>query len=122
MGKVKTRKRKPVRKPLRKRAVKPTVDALAAVVPARREALQPICTPLPPDFRSMFTAYGILPHGKPLFGDGSTQCRACDRVMFTEGLRFGCCEGCLEAIAKSLDLVRAILVGEPSTAPMAEEM
>lgn len=84
----------------------------AYTVARRIKDLKKLCDPVPRSYRGAFTALGILPHGCPLFADGSTQCRWCKRVMHAEGLKIGYCEGCLrrlEVIGQALDLVKGML-------------
>lgn len=51
----------------------------------------------------MFPLLGILPHGKPLFLDGSTTCAGCNRVMFYEHLTDGKCLPCAACRTYALD-------------------
>lgn len=62
---------------------------------ARVAQLLPLCRPAEPSEASgAFAMLGILPHGKPLFLDGSTVCAGCNRVMFYEHLTNGKCLPC----------------------------
>lgn len=60
----------------------------------RAQALLPLCRPAVAGEAGTFQSLGILPHGKPLFLDGSTTCASCNRVMFYEHLTDGKCLPC----------------------------
>jgi hypothetical protein len=72
-------------------------------------SLRKLCAPLPRGYQGVFTALGVLPHGMPLFADGSTQCAICERVIRWSHLAFGACVDCRTVAMPSVfALVRAL--------------
>src|SRR5262245_37685386 len=75
---------------------------------ARIKSLRKYTTPVPDEYHGAFTAVGWLPHDRPLYADGSTQCRLCNGVKFAEHLRSGYCESCLRQLEGLADIIIAV--------------
>lgn len=86
----KRRTPRPTSPPMAMHGFEQTAESLSQ----RAQALMHLVRPLRDDERSTLPCHGMLPHGKPLFLDGSTQCATCSRLMFYEHLRDGKCLPC----------------------------
>src|SRR5262245_9103635 len=75
---------------------------------ARIKSLRKYTKPVHGSYDGVFTAVGWLPHERPLYADGSTQCRLCNAVKFAEHLRIGYCEGCLRQLEGLANLIIAV--------------